>query len=197
MQAALNKQTSVMQSFQIYLDWALRSFSWFIPLFFPQPCLSELESLPGPLMWLWGLEGGQRKEEKRAGGGMKEWKQHGSILLPEGDSFPAQKCLHSSFHTCQQSTLGEERLIGEMDSLSLHWNNQICWNLQEPAECPRPLQSPAGTPELDDSLSLLWGLFIYCLFLYQSNTDFVVVFFLFCYEQIHVPLPGWQTGRQL
>lgn len=173
MQAALNKQT-VLQSLQIYLDWALRSFSWFIPLFFPQPCLSELESLPGPLMWLWGLEGGQRKEEKRAGGGMKEWKQHGSILLPEGDSFPAQKCLHSSFHTCQQSTLGEERLIGEMDSLSLHWNNQICWNLQEPAECPRPLQSPEGTPEHWMTASACCEVY---LFLHQSNTDFVWFFF--------------------
>lgn len=170
MQAALNKQTSVMQSFQIYLNWALRSFSWFIPLFFPQPCLSELESLPGPLMWLWGLEGGQRKEEKRAGGGMKEWKQHGSILLPEGDSFPAQKCLHSSFHTCQQSTLGEERLIGEMDSLSLHWNNQICWNLQEPAECPRPLQSPGGTPEHWMTASACCEVYLFIVYFYIKAT---------------------------
>lgn len=127
-----------------------------------------------------------------AGGGMKEWKQHGSILLPEGDSFPAQKCLHSSFHTCQQSTLGEERLIGEMDSLSLHWNNQICWNLQEPAECPRPLQSPEGTPEHWMTASACCEVY---LFLHQSNTDFVGFIFILLWTN---PCPttwlaNWET----
>ena len=38
-------------------------------------------------------------------------------VLPEGDSLPAQKRLHSSFHTCQGSTLGGEHLIEEMDSI--------------------------------------------------------------------------------
>lgn len=119
--------------------------SLYSPPRFPPPSPSEYGSIPATFMWLWAVEGGQRKDEKRAGGGMKEWKQRGSILLPEGDSSLAQKCLHSSFHECQQSTLEEERLIGEMDSIFLHWNNQ---DLLDPPGASCLLQATAGTPAL-------------------------------------------------
>lgn len=87
-------------------------------LLFPPLVPSLLESQPSPLTWLRGLEGGQRKvEDKDDGEG--GWTSGATLsrALPEGDSFPAQKRLHSSFDTCQGSTLGEERLIGEMDSI--------------------------------------------------------------------------------
>lgn len=38
-------------------------------------------------------------------------------VLPEGDSFPAQKSLRSFFDTRQGSALREGSLIGEMDSI--------------------------------------------------------------------------------